>query len=227
VTETERTVAIGPAAPSADPPTAPTAIALAARARARTRVRKQPEPPLVPPTTSTRRARRPGRTRQKPRRATLAAALALPLAGIVTVAVLMLGSADDGNVATAQTRPLAEGEVRAVTAAFADAYETEDGAALGRLLTADVKRVLPDAIVRGRKAVVTQYETQFRDNATQSYEIDNLDARAGEVGRASGDYQVRRALRPPLEGRIVLNVVRDHGVARIGLIAVTPAAATQ
>ena len=175
-------------------------------------MRKQPEPPLVPPTTSTRRARRaPHEPAPRPRRGTLAAALALPLAGIVTVAVLMLGSADDDNVATAQTRPLAEGEVRAVTEAFADAYETEDGAALGRLLTGDVKRVLPDAIVRGRKAVVTQYETQFRDNATQSYEIDNLDVRGGEVGRASGDYKVRRALRPSLEGRIVLSVVRDRG----------------
>jgi ketosteroid isomerase-like protein len=181
-------------------------------------VRKQPEPPLVPPTTSTRLARRP-----RPRRGTLAAALALPLAGIVTVGVLMLGSGDDDNIATAQTRPLAEGEVRFVTEAFADAYETEDGAALGRLLTSDVKRVLPDGIVRGRQNVVTQYETQFADNVTQSYEIENLDVRGGEVGRASGDYRVRRALRPSLEGRIVLGVVRDRGRTRIALIAVTPA----
>jgi predicted Ser/Thr protein kinase len=228
VTETERTVAIGPAAPNADPPTAPTAIAGAAepatRAPARTRVRRQPEPPLVPPTTSTRRARGARRPRPRPRRGTLAAALALPLAGIVTVGVLMLGSDDDDNIATAQTRPLAESEVRFVTDAFAEAYETEDGAALGRLLTSDVKRVLPDGIVRGRRNVVTQYETQFKDNVTQSYEIENLDARGGEVGRASGDYRVRRALRPSLEGRIVLSVVRDRGRTRIGLIAVTPAA---
>ena len=116
----------------------------------------------------------------------------------------MLGSGDDDDIATVQTRPLAEAEVRFVTEAFADAYETEDAAALGRLLTSDVKRVLPDAIVRGRRNVVTQYETQFRDNVTQSYEIDDLDVRGGEVGRASGDYRVRRALRPSLEGRIVL-----------------------
>ena len=225
VTATERTVAIGPAAPGADPPTAPTAIASAAPpvtgSPARTRVRRRREPPLVPPTTPTRRARR---RRPRPRRGTLALALALPLAGIVTVALLMLGSADDDNAAVAQTRPLAEAEVRAAAAAFAEAYETEDGAALGRLLTADVKRVLPGGIVRGRGDVVTEYERQFRDNATQSYEIENLDARGGKVGRASGDYRVRRAVGSSLEGRIVLSVVRDRGRIRIGLIAVTPAA---
>ena len=225
VTATERTVAIGPAAPGADPPTAPTAIAAAgppvAGSPARTRVRRRREPPLVPPTTPTRRARR---RRPRPTRGTLALALALPLAGIVTVALLMLGSADDDNAAVAQTRPLAEAEVRAATAAFADAYETEDGAALGRLLTADVKRVLPGGIVRGRRDVVAEYERQFRDNATQSYEIENLDARGGKVGRASGDYRVRRALGASLEGRIVLGVVRDRGRIRLALIAVTPAA---
>jgi serine/threonine-protein kinase len=225
VTETERTVAVGSAAPESDAHTAATAVA-AARGPAGTRVRKRPEPPLVPVTAPTATPRRPRRTR--PRRATLAAlALALPLAGIVTVAVLMLGSGDDTSAAAAQVRPLAAGEVRAVADAFADAYETEDGAALGRLLTADVKRVLPDAIARGRRAVVALYEAQFRANATQSYELDGLDARGGAAGRASGDYRVRRALGAPLEGRIVLGVVRDRGRARIALITVTPAAATR
>ena len=60
------------------------------------------------------------------------------------------------------------------------------------------------------------------DNATQSYELENLTASGGRAGRASGDYRVRRAGRSSIEGSIVLGVERDRGVTRIALIAVTP-----
>ena len=204
VTETERTVAIGPAAPGADPPTAPTAIARPQRdavarpcARAcasdpsRRSCPSQPaRPPPGPP---------PGPRRSRARRGTLAAALALPLAGIVTVALLMLGSDDDDNVATAQSRPLAEGEVRAVAEAFAEAYETEDGPALGRLLTLDVKRVLPDAIVRGRarrrhpvrEPVSRQRDAELRDRRTSTCAAATSAARAATT--ACGARCARRS----------------------------------
>ncbi|HEV2776438.1 MAG TPA: nuclear transport factor 2 family protein, partial [Solirubrobacteraceae bacterium] len=168
-------------------------------------------PPAVPRSRRRRRLRRPA----------LLAALALPLAGIITVALLML-SGDERETATAPTRPLAEGEVRGVAEAFAEAYETEDGRALAQLLTSDVRRVLPEGTVRGRRNVVTQYETQFRENATQSYELDDLEVTGGPAGRASGEYRVRRAAGASIEGRIVLGVVRDRGRTRIALIAVTP-----
>ncbi len=171
-------------------------------------------PPAAPPAT-------PWRKRRRPRRLGLLAAIALPLAGILTVALLML-TGDERDVATAQTRPLAEGEVRAVAEAFADAYETEDGRALGQLLTSDVRRVLPEGTVRGRQAVVTQYETQFRENATRSYDLDDLAVSGGLAGRASAGYRVRRAAGSSIEGKIVLGVVRDRGRTRIALIAVTP-----
>jgi serine/threonine-protein kinase len=273
LTETERTVAIGSAAPGeirATQVTAPTSIApprpqRAARpapaaesgppARAPQRLwsapppqpleTAQPPPPpppapaAVPGHTRARTVRNPpapaalpdaspaagpaGRFSRKlrPPRPALLAAIALPLAGIITVALLMLDG-DARKVATAQTRPLAEGEVRAVAEAFAEVYETEDGRALGRLLTSDVRRVLPEGTVRGRRAVVTQYATQFRQNATRSYELENLEATGGPAGRASGDYRVRRAAGSSIEGRIVLGVVRDRGRTRIALIAVTP-----
>ncbi|HWC26111.1 MAG TPA: protein kinase, partial [Solirubrobacteraceae bacterium] len=166
VTESERTVAIGSAAPRADRRrTAPTAVA----ARA----------PF-----GERRRRRRGRV-------ALAAALVLPLAGIATAAALMLGSGNGGDAAAADAAPLAEGELRGAAEAFARAYENEDGAALGRLLTRDVERVLPAGIARGRREVVSQYEAQFRDNATQSYELDGVELRGGRAGRVSGDYRVR------------------------------------
>jgi hypothetical protein len=85
-----------------------------------------------------------------------------------------------------------------------------------------VQRVLPDGVVRGRDAVASEYASQFRVNATQSYELEGLDVRGGRAGRASGDYRVRRSGRPSLSGRIVLVVVRDRGRTRIALITVTP-----
>ena len=265
VTETERTVAIGSAAPGGVPATevtAPTSIAPPREQPPPRAVRSAdpapppqrlwsspPPPPSPPPVPARQAAAVPGHTRartvrnapmparaaptaparapaasprrRRPRRAALLAALALPLAGIVTVALFMLNG-DERDVATAQTRPLADGEVRAVAEAFADAYETEDGRALGRLLTSDVRRVLPEGTVRGRQAVVTQYETQFGENATRSYELENLEVTGGLAGRASGDYRVRRAAGSAIEGRIVFGVVRDRGRTRIALIAVNP-----
>ena len=76
--------------------------------------------------------------------------------------------------------------------------------------------------VRGREAVVAAYATQFRDNATQSYDFEGLTATGGRAGRASSSYRVRRAGRSSIEGAIVLGVVRDRGVSRIAFIAVTP-----
>lgn len=136
----------------------------------------------------------------------------------------MLGADDRRDAAAVQSAPLAEGEVRAAAEAFAQAYETEDGAALRGLLTSDVQRVLPTGTVRGRDAVAAEYESQFRANATQGYELEDLEVRGGRAGRASAGYRVRRQGSPSLTGRIVLGVVRDGGRTRIALIALTPSA---
>ncbi len=212
VTETERTVAIGSAAPA--PPAARTSATAIVPAPGAARPRGREAATAVAP-------------RRRRRRGTLAAAIGLPLAGVATVAVLMLldGGASAGDAAAVAARPLATGEVRAVAGAFADAYETEDGRALRRLLTADAQRALPGgAVLRGRDAVAAAYESQFRANATQSYELENLVVRGGRAGRASADYRVRRAGGSSITGRIVLGVVRDHGASRIALVAVTPSA---
>jgi hypothetical protein len=164
----------------------------------------------------------PRRSRRRARRGAIAAAIVLPLAGIATVAVLMLGSGG-GNASAAEAGPLADGEVRAVAQAFADAYETEDGPGLRRLLTTDVQRVLPQGgAVQGRGAVVREYEAQFHDNATQSYDLENLAVSGGRTGRVSARYRVRRAGGSSIAGTIVLGVVRDRGRSQIALIAVTP-----
>ena len=227
VTESERTVAIGPAAPGPAAAEATTAsTALVARPRRRViaptpapGVAVPPAPP--PPPVPVSAARRPVRRR---RRLGLAAALALPLAGIATVAVLMLTDDGGGGRPAAQIAPLTDDEVRLTARAFAQAYETEDGRALRGLLTDDVRRVLPTGRVQGRDAVAREYESQFRTNATLSYELEDLDARGGRAGRASGEYRVRRAGRASVTGRIVLGVVRERGRTRIALITVTPRA---
>ncbi len=207
VTESERTVAIGPAAPSPSPR------------------RLTPRRPASTPrrTAPTALAVKPARTRRR-RRWPFAIAFLVPLAGIATVAALMLAGDGGNDAAAARTAPLAGGEVRAAAEAFAQAYETEDAEALRRLLTADVQRVLPDGVARGRGEVVRQYATQFRDNATQSYDLEDLTVRGGRAGRASGEYRVRRAGGESIGGRIVLGVVRDRGRTLIALITVTPGA---
>ena len=52
--------------------------------------------------------------------------------------------------------------------------------------------------------------------------VTSSSSRAPVSGRASGTYKVDRKNKPPIEGKIVLGVVRDRGEPRIGLIAVTP-----
>ena len=230
VTESERTVAIGQAAPeSALDQTAPTAVVpRRRRPRGRAIAPTAPPPAAAPaharavPAPAPAPRETPARRRGRLGRGGLATALALPLAGIATVAALMLGADGDNDVAAALTQPLTEHETRAAAEAFAQAYETEDGRALRRVLSADVQRVLPDGVVRGRNAVATEYESQFEANATQSYELENLDVRGGRAGRAAGDYRVRRSGGASISGRIVFAVIRDRGRTRIALITVTP-----
>ena len=141
-------------------------------------------------------------------------------AAAATALALALG---DGAGAGNSTAPLSESDVRDVAQDFAQAYEAEDGAALRRTLTPGVQRVLPSGVARGRARVVNEYERQFRSQDTRGYELEDLEARGGRVGRASGAYRVEREGGAAIEGRIVFGVVRDRGEPRIALIAVTPA----
>jgi serine/threonine-protein kinase len=220
VTESERSVAVGPAAPAppanghAGPPTAVTVAAppdTAITVVERPGTRPKPEPLLPPPP-----AKPPRRGRRS--RVVLGSAF-VAIAAAVTAVGLGIGS---GAGAGRPNAPLSDGDVRDVAQEFAQAYEAEDGTALRRLLTSDVQRVLPGGVARGRSRVVTEYEHQFRAQATERYELSDLVAKGGRVGRASGAYRVERKGGRAIEGKIVLGVVRDRGRPRIGLIAVTP-----
>ena len=210
VTESERSVAIGPAAPStnghAGPPTALTVAEPTALTRAQTRVRREDETTVLPP-------------RRRRRRAFAGLVLGIAAAG---TAVALIGNPGAGDGADRARAPLSEDEVRDVAQDFAQAYQDEDGTALRRLLTPGVARVLPSGVARGRARVVREYESQFRAQETEGYSLDDLAIQGGRAGRASGSYTVDRKGKQPIEGRIVLGMLRDRGQPRIGLIAVTP-----
>ena len=212
VTESERSVAIGPAAPEhrtnghSGPPTAMTVVDAPPRA--------------------TVGEERDHRAAEAPPGAAGAAG-----AVVVVAAVGRRGSRCSASPAAGGQRParapLSEDEVRDVAQDFAQAYEAEDNRRAWRALARDVQRVLPSGVARGRARVVGEYASQFRSQDTQGYDLDDLTCRGGAAGRASASYRVERGDGDPIEGRIVLGVVRDRGEPRIGLIAVTPGLSQQ
>jgi serine/threonine-protein kinase len=221
VTESERSVARGPAAPGPggnghdDLPTAATAYATAAtrvagNGDAATRVADTDEPDA-----DRANVYRPVRLL---RSAGVALGMVVVLAGIGVALSALLGTGAPGR----RTGPLSESEVRSAAEAFATAYAHEDANALRRTLTADVLRVLPAGASRGRDAVVAQYARQF-DGKVRDYTLSDLQVRGGTAGRASGSYRVDRDGGAPILGTIAFGVVRDHGRPRIALIAATPA----
>jgi hypothetical protein len=228
VTESERSVAVGPAAPNgagngagngdathvigdeaitAWDPGAHEATAVTAYA-----------PFVSQQGGETPRDRRVIRRRRWPARAAVAVAT---FAGLVAIGLLAGVLVGDPRGASARTGPLSEDEVRDAAQAFGEAYADENPAALRRTLSRDVLRVLPGGRSRGRDQVVDQYARQF-DGKVQGYELADLEVRGGRAGRASGSYRVDRDGGDPYQGRIVFGVVRERGEARIALIAATP-----
>jgi serine/threonine protein kinase len=158
------------------------------------------------------------RARRWPARLAVGAAAFLGLVAIGLLAGLVF---DDPGGSATRSGPLTEDEVRIAAEAFGDAYAAEDPAALRQTLARDVVRVLPGGRTEGRDAVVDQYVRQF-DGNVKGYELDDLEVRGGRAGRASGSYHVERDGGDPFEGTIVFGVVRERGRAKIGLIAATP-----
>jgi hypothetical protein len=157
------------------------------------------------------------RPRRWPARAIVGIGGFAGLVAIGLIAGLLFG--DPGSAA--RTGPLSEDEVRDVAHSFAAAYADEDPAALRATLARNVVRTLPGGTSRGREEVVEQYKRQF-DGKVGGYELDDLEVQGGGAGRASGTYHVERDEGDPYDGRIVFGVVRERGEAKIALIAATP-----
>lgn len=251
VTESERSVAVGAAAPASRPDLDATRVNGATDV---TRMAR-PEAP-VPDATSATRVERPQaprdegtqRTRiaaegprgtgappprrttpEQPRPDTVRVRGRLKTASVILVAILAAVAA--GLAATAlvgdggdppQTGPVAEGEVREVVEAFARAYADEDPEALGNTLALNAERVLPGGRQRGRDEIVAEYRQQFDTIAITGYTVEDLDASGGDVGRATGRYVVTRTGAASFGGDITFTVIRDRGRVRIDLIAANP-----
>ncbi len=144
------------------------------------------------------------------------------LAGLLALAaaagaVAVLGGGDGGDAPPG--RRSSEREVETLAQDFAAAYGEEDTAALGRLLTRDVERVVPGARQRGRAAVLAAYRRQFEDSETRSFELRDLVVSGGAAGRASARFVATYGGDPDVTGAIVFNVLRDRGTPRIALIS--------
>ena len=153
VTESERSVAVGSAAPehggngdvTAVLRPDETAVTAWDRARGHDRRSRRREPPRRD--RRRRGDRRVVRPRRWPARLIVAAGAFVAL---VTVGLALGLVFDEPGGAGARTGPLSEDEVRDVAFAFADAYEAEDPAALRATLARNVERTAPGGTSRGR-----------------------------------------------------------------------------
>jgi hypothetical protein len=216
VTESERSVAVGSAAPEHGGNGDATAV-LRPEETAVTAWDRHEGATVVEPEPTPAGDRHVVRPRRWPARMIVAAGAFVALVTVGLVLGLVFGDPDSA----ARTGPLTEDEVREVAYAFADAYAAEDPAALRATLARNVERTAPGGTSRGRDAVVDQYERQF-DGKVGGYELDDLEVQAGRGGRASGTYHVEREGGDPYDGSIVFGVVRERGEPRIALIAFRP-----
>jgi serine/threonine-protein kinase len=212
VTEAERTVARGAAAPQER--------AVNGHGGATAVLPRSAAGRADPPPT----ARAPGATlplgdRPRRRPARRAALIAAGLIAVAAAMIAVLSSGGDVDPQRLPGAPVADGEVEHVAAAFAQAYGKEDSKALGRLLTRDVERVVPGARQRGRSAVLRAYRRQFADSDTRGFELRDLAATGGGTGRASGRYVATYGGEPDVTGTITFGVLRDRGTPRIALIS--------
>jgi hypothetical protein len=177
------------------------------------------EPPREAPAPPPRPRGRPADLRvHRGRRRRFVRALTAAVLAVPALVVIAYVTGSPGS----RTGALTAGEVEVAARSFASAYGDEDAAALRRLLTPGVRRVGTDGVQRGRAAVVGEYRRQFAGGDVRRYDLADLTATGGRVGRAEGRYTVTRRGSAALAGRVVLGVVRRDGEARIDLIATEP-----
>ena len=155
--------------------------------------------------------------RRRRTRTVVAGVLALGAAGAGAVLLDAAGGGADARLVPGA--PVDSGEVEALAQEFAAAYGREDATELGHLLTRDAERVVPGARQTGRAEVLQAYRRQFEDSRTRSFELSDLEATGGATGRASARFVATYTGEPDVTGSIVLGVLRDHGTPRIALIS--------
>ncbi len=138
------------------------------------------------------------------------------LACLGAVAALILGSG------ARSPEPLRATDISGAVHAFAAAIAQHDANALRRVLAPEVAEMSARTTLRGRAAVLTQYERQFADGSISGYAVADIRVQPGWVGRATAQYAVLRSGLPDLSGQIVLGLERTGGRPAIGLIVMQP-----
>ena len=180
-------------------------------------------PATAPPRDRTARKPRPtlplGDRPRRRHRTRTVLAGVLALGAAGAAAVLVDGTGGGADARLLPGAPVDAGEVEALAEEFAAAYGREDAAELGRLLTRDAERVVPGARQSGRTDVLKAYRRQFDDSRTRSFELSDLEATGGATGRASARFVATYAGEPDVTGSIVFGMLRDRGTPRIALIS--------
>jgi serine/threonine-protein kinase len=146
------------------------------------------------------------------------------VAGVSVIAAGALGVAfiPGGDDVPTPGGNVSEAEVTRLANSFAAAYEDEDSARLSRLLTSDAQRVSPANRQRGRRAVVNAYQGQFDAKRTTGFELAELEAEGGAVGRATARYRASYAGERDTVGTMTWDVIREKGRPRIAMILLRP-----
>ena len=170
-------------------------------------------------TLSTRRLYGPRPSRSAKRRARGRRLLSLGAVMGVLAALAAVAMPVGGTLANG---PLSAAEVTGAARAFASAYGHRDARAMSRVLAADVARVSPSVVERGRVAVLNEYLQQFQHTAIRGYELQGVDVTPGWVGRLAARYTVPLAGGGALTGDVVFGMQRSNGHPVIGLITTQP-----
>jgi serine/threonine-protein kinase len=157
------------------------------------------------------------RYRSRPRR--LWAAVAAVAAFAAALAMLVLR--DDG-APPAPGGSLSSGEVERLARSFARAYETEDPARLSKLLTSDVQRVTPADRQSGRPAVLAAYKAQFAQNDTTRFDLSDVKSDGGPAARTTARYRATYRGAGDTTGSITFDAIRERGKPKIVMILARP-----
>jgi ketosteroid isomerase-like protein len=140
----------------------------------------------------------------------------------VVAAALAIAVVPGGSGTPLPGAPVTSAEVRRLATSFASAYAAEDDKRISRLLTSDVQRVSPQNRQSGRADVVAAYKSQFAGNRTTGFKLADLKVEGGPAGRATARYRAGYDGRPDTTGTMTWTVIRERGRPRITLIAATP-----
>ena len=157
------------------------------------------------------------RYRSRPRR--LWAAMVAVAAFSAALAILVLR---DGGAPPAPGGSLSSSEVERLARSFARAYATEDPARMSKLLTSDAQRVTPADRQSGRPAVLAAYKAQFTQNETTGFELGDLQSDGGPAARATARYRATYRGSADTTGTITFDAIRERGKPKIVMILARP-----